>query len=255
MRRPLALALLALALGLAPALSAGGARAQDLVADVSDHLIAITTGFTGTDILVFGSVEASEGATADIVIVVRGPSRPVKLFRKAPVLGVWLNSASLTFPQAPSFYAYAASGALEQIAEEPERKRLQLGLEQVELKPQSPVSGNLLAEWRGALLDARARQGLYAFQPGRVTRLGDRLFRASITLPTNVPVGTYLVEAYLFENGIAVAAQTIPLVVSKVGFEADIFTFAHRQSALYGIGAILVALLAGWGAHLLFRRH
>jgi uncharacterized protein (TIGR02186 family) len=78
---------------------------------------------------------------------------------------------------------------------------------------------------------------------------------AAIALPTNVPVGTYLVDAYLFDNGIAIAAQTIPLVVSKVGFEADIYNLAQRQGALYGVAAILLALLAGWVAHLLFRRN
>ena len=240
----------ALVLLLLLAAAGGSARAQGLVADVSEHLVAITTGFAGTDVLVFGALEGP----GEVVVVVRGPARPVKLYRKAPVLGVWLNSAALTFPQAPSFYAVAASRPLAEIAEESERRRLQLGLGELDLRPQSPVSGNLLAEWRGALIQARAAEGLYSDSAGSVTLLGDRLFRASIALPTNVPVGTYLVEAYLFDNGIAVAAQTLPLVVSKVGFEADIYTLAQRQGALYGVGAILVALLAGWIAHLLFRR-
>ncbi len=241
--------LLALLLLLATAPS--GVRAQGLVADVSDHLIAITTGFAGTDILVFGALDEP----GDVVIVVRGPARPVKLYRKAPVLGVWLNSAALTFPQAPSFYAVATSRPLEEVAKESERRRLQLGLAELDLRPQSPVSANLLAEWSGALIRARQALGLYRDTGGRVTLLGERLFRASVTLPTNVPVGTYLVDAYVFENGIAVAAQTIPLVVSKVGFEADIYNFAQRQGALYGVAAIVIALVAGWVAHLLFRRH
>ena len=252
MRRAPAPALLVAALLLAVAGGLpGGARAQGLVADVSDHLIAITTGFSGTDILVFGAIEGP----GEVVVVVRGPARPVKLYRKAPVLGVWLNDAALTFPQAPSFYAVAASRPLTEIAEASERKRLQLGLLELDLRPLSPVSGNLLAEWQGALLQARVAEGLYGDSARKVTLLGERLFRASIALPTNVPVGTYLVEAYLFDNGIAVAAQTIPLVVSKVGFEADIYNLAQRQGALYGIAAILVALLAGWVAHLLFRRN
>ena len=50
------------------------------------------------------------------------------------------------------------------------------------------------------------------------------------------------------------SAQTTPLVVSKIGVGADIFEFAHRHSAAYGIIAIVMALLAGWAAHLVFRR-
>ena len=61
---------------IAAALLAGGllaaapARpAEDLVADLSEHLIAITTGFTGTEVVMFGATEGS----GDVVIIVRGP--------------------------------------------------------------------------------------------------------------------------------------------------------------------------------------
>jgi len=233
------------------AAAAQPARAQDLVADVSDHLVAITTGFAGTEILVFGALAVS----GDVVVAVRGPARPARLFRKSPVLGIWLNSASLTFPQAPSYYAIATSAPLEQIAAPGERKRLKLGLGELELQAASPVSPNLLAEWRQALVRNKARAGLYLLEPAEVLLLGGTLFRASIALPTNVPTGTYLVDAYLFQDGIAVAAQTLPLVVNKVGFEADIYSLAQRQGPLYGLGSIALALLAGWIAHLVFRRH
>jgi sugar phosphate permease len=33
-----------------------------------------------------------------------------------------------------------------------------------------------------------------------------------------------------------------------------VYEFAHRQSAAYGLIAILGALLAGWIAHLVFRK-
>jgi len=51
--------LIALAL-LAWFATVAGARiavAASLVADLSNHLIAITTGFTGTDVLLFGAKE------------------------------------------------------------------------------------------------------------------------------------------------------------------------------------------------------
>ena len=49
-------------------------------------------------------------------------------------------------------------------------------------------------------------------------------------------------------------AKTTPLVISKIGFGADIYDFAHRHGAAYGVIAVLVALFAGWMAHLAFRR-
>jgi len=239
--------------------AAGRPVAADIVADVDDHLVGITTGFSGTRILVFGSIDASGEATggseaADVVVVVRGPSGPAKLYRKSQVLGVWVNSAALTFVQAPSFYAVASTRPLEEIANESERKRLKLGIDHLELKAVGRVSDNLLKEWREALVRAKVRASLYRIEAGEVLLLNQRLFRVDFDLPAQVSTGTYLVEAYLFRGGVAVAAQTLPLVVNKIGFEAAIYNFAQNQGPLYGLAAIAVALLAGWLAHLIFRR-
>lgn len=85
--------------------------------------------------------------------------------------------------------------------------------------------------------------------------LNERLFRVDFELPAKVSTGTYLVETYLFRDGVAVAAQTLPLVVNKIGFEAAIYSFAQQQPPLYGLASIVVALLVGWTAHLIFRRN
>lgn len=248
MRRPCFVFLAPLLLA---ALLAAPARGQGLTADVSDNLVAITTGFTGTSILIFGALTDP----GEVVVVVRGPARPEKLYRKSPVLGVWLNSASRSFPQVPSFYALASSGPLDEIATEGERERLQLGLDQLELRAAGRASPNLQDEWRQALIRAKVRDDLYQVDVGRITLMNDQLFRVSFNLPTNVPVGTYLVDVFVLRDGIAVAAQSIPLVVSKVGFEAYLYNFAYSQGALYGLAAIAIALLAGWIAHLAFRRN
>jgi uncharacterized protein (TIGR02186 family) len=87
-----------------------------------------------------------------------------------------------------------------------------------------------------------------------VTFLGNRLFRTRITLPANVPTGTYQVQVFLIQDGRVVSGQTTPLSVSKVGGEAVVFDFAHNQPALYGLIAIALALVAGWMAHLAFRK-
>ncbi len=59
----------AIALALAALVQAPPTRAQPLVADLSRHFIAITSGFDGTEVLLFGAIDG-EG---DLVIVVRGP--------------------------------------------------------------------------------------------------------------------------------------------------------------------------------------
>ena len=77
----MALGLVAL---LALALPIGQARAQALVADLSDHFIAITTGFVGADVLLFGAIEGD----GDVVVVLRGPSGKEVVRRKGRVAGL-----------------------------------------------------------------------------------------------------------------------------------------------------------------------
>jgi uncharacterized protein (TIGR02186 family) len=89
---------------------------------------------------------------------------------------------------------------------------------------------------------------------GQVTFLGERLFRTLVEFPANVPTGTYRATTYLLVDGRVESAQTTPLIINKAGLEAEVFDFAHNQSALYGVIAILVALVAGWLAHVAFRK-
>ena len=227
------------------------AERTPLVADLSDHLVAITTGFAGTDVLLFGATE-EEG---DVVVVVRGPSQPVTMHRKSRVLGIWANTASMSFARAPSFYAFAASRPLSEVAGSTELERHEIGIEHIRLElPRSKASENVAADWRSALVRTHQTIGVYQGSPGLVSFLGNRLFRAEFHLPANVPTGSYQVQVFLFKDGRVKSAQVTPLIVSKIGVQAEIFDFAHERSALYGIFAIVVALAAGWLGNALFRK-
>ena len=241
---------LCLALCLALAAVQGPARAETLVADLSQRLIAITTGFAGTDVLLFGATDG-EG---DVIVVVRGPDRPVTMHRKSRVLGIWVNTAKMTFERAPSFYAVASSRPLEEIAPAL-RARHELGTDFLRLElPPAKASPNIAQEWREGLVRNFQRAGLYASEVGEITFLGNSLFRVELSLPSNVPTGAYHALTYLLRDGEVISAQTMPLFVSKIGTEAFIFDFAVRHSAYYGLIAIAIALVAGWIAHLAFRK-
>jgi uncharacterized protein (TIGR02186 family) len=232
-------------------LAGGQARAAELVADLSNHLVAITTGFAGTDVLLFGAVEQP----GEVVVIVRGPNVPIRMHRKSRIAGIWMNTATMSFDSAPSFYAVNASAPLDKVANPAVRERHGMGLENLDIPlPRAKASPNVAQEWRDALVRAKARKGHYARAVGSVTFLGARLFRSNVFFPANVPTGSYTVEVYLLREGRVVSAQTTPLIVSKVGVEAELFDFAYEYSATYGAVAILIALVAGWLAHTLFRK-
>ena len=239
------------ALILALAVLAGPcAGAQTLTADLSSHVIGITTGFVGANLVLFGSTDKP----GDVIVVVRGPSTELTVRRKEKILGVWINGSSAVFRDAPSFYAVAASRPLSEIASDANLTRYGIGLDKVKLKPNQPVPEARLADFRAALLKNHRDADLYRDSVAPVTFLGEHLFRADMFFPANVPTGSYSVEVFLMSGGEVISAQTTPLIVSRIGFSNGVFVVAHRHAVLYGVGALTFAIAAGWAAGVAFRR-
>ena len=234
---------LALALGARPVCG------EPIVADLSSHLIAISSGFTGTRVVLFGATDGP----GDIIAVVRGPERPMTLWRKAKVAGIWVNAGAVSYPNVPSFYAVVASRPLEEALLPGAAALYRIGIANLKLESRPAMPPEQAKQLAQALIAEQKRLGLMRAEVGRIAFLGDRLFRAVIDFPANVPTGTYLVEVFLARDRDVVSAQTTPLQVEKVGIDAAVFDFAGRQAAAYGTIAVLTALVAGWLASLPFR--
>lgn len=221
-----------------------------LVADLSKHLVAITTGFAGTDVLLFGAVDSP----SDVVMVVRGPNQDQAVRRKERLGGIWINASRAVFSNVPSFYRVASTRPLTEIASPSVLDRHQIGLPNLDLPIVSTDEPGLREEFRNALLRLKVRFNLYGEDTGGIAFLGGRLFRSEVHLPANVPTGAYTVEVYQLSQGEVVSAQTTPLIISKSGVGAEVFDFAQNQSAIYGIIAIALAAFAGWLAAVAFKK-
>jgi len=222
--------------------------ATSLVADLSSGEIAITAGFSGTELLLFGAVEGS----GDVVVVVRGPKRRELVRRKNRVAGIWVNGRTVAFDGTPAYYRVAATTTLDKIASSRTLKRLRIGTENLQFT--AAASEGPVEQFRTALLRNKKKNRLYGANVGKVTIVSGRLFRTSVRFPPNVPTGTYKVDVYMFRKGKVIGRFERPLTVHKAGIEADIFNFAHRNAVWYGIFAIIIALVAGWVAGAIFRK-
>jgi uncharacterized protein (TIGR02186 family) len=229
------------------------AKAQDvpLVADLANHLVAITTGFSGTDVLLFGATNGP----GDIVVVVRGPTKDEVVRRKGRFGPIWANSSAVTFRDVPSYYRIASNRPLDEFVPEGLLESRQIGIDNLRLTSTDAVSPEQMAAFREGLARLKAAQNLYAQGVGDITLMSNRLFRTELHFPANVPTGTYTVEVYLFRDGQITSAEIVPLAISKIGIGADIFDFAHgRLAFLYGVLVVALAAGAGWTAGAVFRR-
>lgn len=248
-----------LALALFALCAAATAKAEDLIAGLSEHLIRITSNFTGTEIVFFGTIAGGDAfATAegrDIVVVVRGPDTDVTVRRKEPVLGLWLNRGRSTYTGLPGFYFAVSTRPISQIAAKTVLERQEIGLYNLRFDTVGDTPDDRDA-FRAAVIRQRKDERLYgeASGPDAINVIGATLFQVKVPLPADVPVGNYRAEAYLFRNGQIVSAYSDVLFVDKSGVERWLYEKAQDEPLLYGIAVVLLSLGAGWVATVLSNR-
>ena len=248
------------------ALSFGGrpACAENFVTDISEDVIAINSSFTGRTLVLFGAINqsteslvttpTSEGEL-NIVVVVRGPHRPIVARRKTRVAGIWVNTQSVELKGVPAFY-YVSS---HKVFDSPEFDRLlsdnEIGMGNIRIRSENTqLSNEEIAEFREAIVRQKQKDSLYREEFGGLSFIEQTLFRTQIKLPARVPVGAYSTEVFLIRGATVVSAQTKPFYINKTGIGRTVYEFAYDHPFFYGAGAVLIALFAGWLASVIFRK-
>jgi uncharacterized protein (TIGR02186 family) len=227
---------------------------------LSTDEIRITADFSGANLTIFGSVDnpdpyVSRQGRYDVIVVLEGPARPVTIRRKDRVLGIWMNTESETFVNVPESYSIATTRMPQDIAQPVIYKQLALGTANIHMRPEDPGQDPVtIDEFRTALRDRKDAVGLYNERIGGVQFLSASLFRATVLLAPNVPVGTHKARAFLFRNGLFIKETSAQLQIAKSGFEQMLFRLSRNHSLFYGVCAVALAIITGWLGRLIFRR-
>jgi len=263
MRTALAFVLLLLAtLGLGPAAAAEPAPPptprEEVVSDISTREISIQSNFTGIEILIFGSVDFSGAAEPDkeiydVIVVLRSPDQAVVARRKERMAGIWVNGTGKIYPTVPGFYAVLSSRPLRAITSDETLKMLGIGVNNIDFGRMAKSDSDE-ETFHSTVIRLKEQQQLFQEHDDGVTFIGRSLFRASVDLPVNVPIGRYTADVYLFRDGHAVSKSQSTLEVSQIGFERAIYLMAFHQPLIYGLVAVLLAVLAGLAGWVAFRR-
>ncbi|MEM6496305.1 MAG: TIGR02186 family protein [Pseudomonadota bacterium] len=236
---------------------------EEVQADVSTRTVAITSNFTGTEIIVFGAISNTRPVNTaeeqyDVVVVVEGVGEELVARRKSNVGGIWINTSAVVFRAVPSYYAISSSKPVDEITEPLLLDQHDIGFQHITLTPKSreklKVQETELNEFRAGLLRNKQKQRLYVENEFGVVFVGDNLFRATIDLPANVPVGPLKTRVHLFREGILLDTFESEVQLAREGVGRYLYNFAIGYPLLYGIVAVIVAAGSGWAASTYFSR-
>ncbi|RUP09539.1 TIGR02186 family protein [Hyphomicrobium sp.] len=240
---------------------APGRPKENVEADASTRQVAITSSFTGTEILVFGTVENSvqpspEAGTYDIIVVVEGQPAPAVVREKSRVAGIWINTTSMQFAVVPSYYAIASTRPIDEIADKAFLDTHQIGFDHIRMEPSGAgeADTDAIETFRQALIRLKEQQRVYVKRDFGVTFIGRSLFRSTIALPPNVPVGPLTARVYLLKEGKLLGQYESRVSLRREGIERFIHNFAISQPLAYGLTTVVLAAAAGLAAAFAFRK-
>jgi hypothetical protein len=210
--------------------------AQALEGGANTEAIEVRTNFSGATLTIFGALQRNIASKDNIFILVEGPKRTFALWQKKRIAGVWTNVDKKLFSNVSGFYFLAANQSIGKA----QRKEV---LQNIKSVKEKEIIENLLAQ-----------RNLFSAVNGRVELLGKRLFRAQIDLPPYAPIGQYGVRIMHFSANQLLDQVALPLTLNRTGWGQTLFWFAQEWAFFYGLLAVALALLIGWGITELLRR-
>ena len=237
------------------AVSSAPGYGGDITSSLIDDTMPITTGFSGGEAVIFGAVKILDG---DIIIDVTGPPIPTRIRRQEQQFGIWVNATSVAYAGVPGFYDLSATKPIETLIDEPTRQHLGIGINRLAFGPVTGADAaenpELLSHFRDGIIRNNQREDLYRQEKTLVQLIDQHLFRLNLRLPATIPAGDYRIRVFQVVAGKVTAQATDHLTINKVGLSAQTAMFAHQSPVLYGVFAVIIALLAGWMANWLFQR-
>lgn len=230
---------------------------EQIVAGLSQNRVSITADFDGSEILIYGAVKRDEPAIKTpplhVIVTVEGPSTPLIVRKKERRFGIWVNTEAVQIGRAPSFYAVATTGFLDDVLSETENLRHQItiprAIRSVGISSQAKDSPGFI----DALVRIRKEEGQYRLDERSVQLTEATLFRTDVVLPANLTEGMFRVRIFLTRDGVVVDHLERQINVRKEGLERFLTNLSREQPLIYGLLSLLIAVAAGYGASTAFR--
>jgi hypothetical protein len=167
---------------------------------------------------------------------------------------------TLKFEQTPNLYEVFSTKKLDDILGPEERERYVIGYPALEKHVEvGPVArGEEKTKWFGEFVKFKEASNLYASSSGTITTSALADGRQEYYIMTNWPYqaapGDYTVTVYAVKSKKVVEQAECKVRVEQVGMVKALAGMAANSAAFYGFLSIGIALAAGFGVGMIFRK-
>jgi hypothetical protein len=236
-------------------LAAGGAQAE-LTAKANHDHITVDFFYHGSTVSVRGVCDPD----VDLIIKIAAADGLEVLKEKGKMAGVlWMNVGTLEFEKTPKLYEIYSTKPARELLTPEEADRYVLGYSalarHVEINP--PASEAKQTKLFGDYLKFKEASKLYARTTGQITfaeKDGKHTYYINTPWPYQAAPGEYVATVYAVKGGKVVETAESKVLVEQVGTVRYLANMAKNHGALYGLLSIVMALGAGFGVGLVFRK-
>lgn len=221
-----------------------------------DH-ITIDFFYNGSTVSVRGEADPN----TDLVIKITSPDGHQVLKQKGKVAGMlWMNVGQLKFENTPNFYEVFSTKNPEDILGREEREKYVIGYPALEKHVEiGPVKNEEeKAKWFDEFVKFKEDSHVYATSSGKISTTTKANGRQEYYILTEWPFqaapGDYAVTVYAVKDGRVVEQAESKVNVEQIGMVKELATMAKDSAAFYGILSVGIALGAGFGVGLVFRK-
>lgn len=221
---------------------------------VSPTDIPITLFYHGVPVEIKGQAAPGE----DVLIkVTPSEEKEFHLKYKGKAAGIfWMKLGTLVFKNLPSTYLLASSGPVDKVLSQAEREKEGAGLDALQKKAEIKAEkGDMPAgDWFAQFLDFKKKEKLYSVLEGAVKVEANGSYQFTLAWPFQAPPGSYKIETITAKNGQVTGRSEAAIKVELTGVVALLAKMSSDNRVLYGILSIIVALAAGFGVGMIFRK-
>lgn len=205
------------------------------------------------------TISGTSASNDDLIVKISSPASDVAMKFKEKVGGLfWMKKGSYEFKDVPAVYMLNSTAALDRILSAEEQQRNLLGYKALiaHAKAEDSNGNEVDKKWLDQFIRFKEAEKVYNVQEGTVVRQhgnDGNTFTLSVDWPFQAPPGTYNIEVLAVRDGIVVGRRATSFTVERQGITATLSKMAFDKAAIYGIMAIVIALVAGFAVGALFK--